>query len=365
MIQPGKTLSLILGSYLGQRQGGAELQAHYLERKALQQRWHTHYCFLSDESNYENNSEVILHPIIIKKIWSKLGDIKYPYAGCLLKLLKRIQPDVIYQRGGLSFTGVCALYAKKSKCRFIFHIAHDRDLQVVSTPWHKPYLIPEVKLMQYGIRNADTIISQTNFQANQLVENYGRTAIVIPNAHPVPPNCKKSLDKIIILWIANWKPLKRPEIFVRLASKIMNKSKIRLIMLGRNDNYKELIAKGKANGIEVMGEIPNDQVNELLAEAHILVNTSKQEGFSNTFIQAWMRRVPVVSLRVDPDDILHRKKIGYCSGNFENLVQDTQKLITDNGLREAMGNRAREYAINHFSLENMTKILKIIENSSI
>jgi glycosyltransferase involved in cell wall biosynthesis len=362
MIKPDKTLSLILECYLGQCQGGAELQAHYLELVAIQQRWRTHYCFISTGGHYENNSESILHPITKKRIWHKLGDIKYPYAGFLLKILKQMKPDVIYQRCGLSLTGIAAFYAKKNNCRFVFHIAHDRDVQPLKIQWKKPYLIPEFMLMQYGIKNADTIIAQTQFQANQLLKNYGKTATVIPNAHPVPPNCKKNTDKIIILWIANWKSLKQPEIFIKLAEKIGNNDKVRLIMLGRNDNYGQLVTQARKNRIKVMGEIPNDEANALLESAHILVNTSKQEGFSNTFIQAWMRRVPVVSLSVDPDGILHRKKIGYCSGSFDKLVLDTQKLIIDQELRETMGTRAREYAIKHFSLENMEKILKIIEN---
>jgi glycosyltransferase involved in cell wall biosynthesis len=362
MIKHDKILSLILERHWEQYQGGAELQAHYLALAALRQKWNTHYCFLSNGSRYRNHSEVILHPITTQRIWSKLGNIKYPYSGCLMKKLKLLKPDVIYQRCGISFTGVAAYYAKKNNCRFVFHIALDKDVQPLIIPWQKPYLILEFKLMQYGIRNADIIIAQTKFQAKQLAENYGRTAIVIPNGHPVPPDCKKTMDKIIILWIANWKPRKQPEIFVRLAGEIANKKNVRFIMLGRNDNYTKLVAAAKENNIEVMGEIPNDHVNELLEDAHILVNTSKQEGFSNTFIQAWMRRVPVVSLSVDPDDILHGKGIGCCSGNFNKLVQDIKKLITDNVERENMGARAREYAINNYSLDNMDKILKIITN---
>ena len=50
------------------------------------------------------------------------------------------------------------------------------------------------------------------------------------------------------------------------------------------------------------------EVNALLEHTDLLVNTSDYEGFSNTFIQAWMRRVPVVSLRVDPDRLLSPRR---------------------------------------------------------
>ena len=362
MVEKRKKLAFILGSYWGQCQGGAELQAHYLAQEAQLRRWCTHYYFLSNKDKYKNDTKTILHPIPKKNIWNKLGNIKYPYAGILLRALNRLNPDVIYQRSGMAFTGVAAYYAQKNNCRFIFHVAKEEDVQPLVIPWKRFYLMPELKLMQYGIRKADIIIAQTYMQAKQLAENYGKTAVVIPNGHPVPQDCKKDKAEIIILWIGNWKTVKRPEIFVRLVEKIGFLKKIRFIMLGRTDKYDDLVIKARNNNIEVLGEIPNDKVNKLLETAHILINTSAQEGFSNTFIQAWMRRVPVISLQVDPDAILKNKGIGCCSGNFLKLVQDTIRLITDNVEREHMGAIAREYAIKNHSLDNMNKILRLIES---
>jgi len=360
MPETGKKLAFILGSYWEQCQGGAELQAHFLDREAQRQGWSTHYFFLSNNDKYRNDSKTILHPIVRKNLWNKLGNIKYPYAGNLLRALNRLKPDIIYQRSGMAFTGVAAYYAQKNNCRFIFHVAKENDVQPLFIPWKRFYLIPEFKLMQYGIRKADIIIAQTQMQAKKIAKNYGKTAIVIPNGHPVPQDCIKTNAEIIILWIGNWKPVKQPEIFVRLAGKIRSMKKFRFIMLGRTNKYDELVVKARRNNIEVMGEISNDKVNELLENAHILINTSKHEGFSNTFIQAWMRRVPVISLHVDPDAILQREGIGYCSGSFIKLIHDTERLIEDNVERENMGARARKYAIKNHSSDNMDKILKLM-----
>jgi glycosyltransferase involved in cell wall biosynthesis len=73
-----------------------------------------------------------------------------------------------------------------------------------------------------------------------------------------------------------------------------------------------------------------------------------------------MRKVPVVSLQVDPDNVLEKEGIGICSGNFEQLVKDTHKLITDDSLRNQMGNKARAYAIKNHSLKNMDKIIDLM-----
>jgi glycosyltransferase involved in cell wall biosynthesis len=41
--------------------------------------------------------------------------------------------------------------------------------------------------------------------------------------------------------------------------------------------------------VDYLGARRQREVNELLARAHVLVNTSITEGYPNTFIQAWQR----------------------------------------------------------------------------
>ena len=314
-------LLLFLPSYYEESMGGAELQTKYLAQCAINKNFDINYLFLSNGSRHINPLGLNLISLPKKFIYHKLGNIFYPYACTFLNMLKKVRPDVIYNRAGTAFTGIAAFYAKKNNCRLVFHIAHDRDVDANPTLLSKPYLYPEKKLLQYGIRNANAIIAQTHFQDRLLQQSYHRSATaVIQNAHPVPIDCLKTNDLIKVIWIANWKPVKQPDIFVKLAKKMADIPNVRFIMMGRTKRYPKLVVEASKCGVEVLGEIPNSKVNELLTQSHILVNTSKQEGFSNTFIQAWMRKVPVVSLQVDPDDVLKKREIGYCSGNFQKLI---------------------------------------------
>ena len=131
-------------------------------------------------------------------------------------------------------------------------------------------------------------------------------------------------------------------------------------MIGRINQYHEIMYRAIENKIEVTGEIPISEVNKILSQSHLLINTSEMEGFSNTFIQAWMRKVPVISLNVDPDNILRQKHLGFCSGNFTQLVKDTRLLIKNHLLREKMGSNARQYAVENHSLDNIDKIVDIL-----
>jgi glycosyltransferase involved in cell wall biosynthesis len=82
------------------------------------------------------------------------------------------------------------------------------------------------------------------------------------------------------------------------------------------------------------------------------------EGFPNTYIQSWLREVPVASLTVDPDNILVRNGIGFCSGSYNQLRNDVQKLLESPSLREKMGKKAREYALKNHDMTRNASIMK-------
>ena len=360
---PPQKLFFILDNYWGACQGGAELQAYFLEQTALALGWETGYFFLGQKEDNRLNTRTRLFPVTRKPLWTKLKDIKYPYALKLWRILSHEKPDAIYQRCGSAMTGIAAFYAQQAGCRFVFHIASDRDVRPFKCSLKTLPLIPEMKLLEYGIKKAGTIVAQTRFQADLIQYRFNRSPVVIPNAHPVPPDCQKQVDPLIILWIGNWKSVKQPEIFIHLAQKILNQFSIEMIMVGRIGNYESLAEQARQLQIRITGEIPNHRVNTLLEKAHLLINTSEHEGFSNTFIQAWMRRVPVISLQVDPDNIIQDHQLGRCSKNFNTLVSDTIELLQNHSLRETMGAKARNFATANFALDNMNKLMSLISHT--
>jgi glycosyltransferase involved in cell wall biosynthesis len=92
-----------------------------------------------------------------------------------------------------------------------------------------------------------------------------------------------------------------------------------------------------------------------------VVNTSRVEGFPNTFIQAWARLVPVISLTVDPDGVIEKQRLGFRSGDFSQLVSHTRTLIRDQNLAEEMGRNGRLYGEKEHDLaENAHKLDQLL-----
>ncbi len=359
----------MLPSYYEEMIGGSEYQSYLFAKEAKQRGHKVHYLFTSRRSDYENPLGIDLHPIDRLRIRRTFGSTRFLYRRRLLRILDEIRPDVVYCRNDTSWVGIAALYAKKHKdCKSILHIPHVRAIipRPLYTLWRRPFDILEKYWLEYGVRNVTTIVAHAHSQASLLQDNYGRSSETILKMQPEPTEAISKTGPLTVIWVANLKPPKRPELFVDLARALQNESNARLIMIGKaaQSRYVTKIRDQVAQcpNIEFLGEQPIGEVNRLLAESHILVNTCLPEGLPNTFVQAWMREVPVVSMDWDPDDILKNHRLRLLSGSFDNMVKDVLDLLTDDLRRERMGKRAREYALEHHSAsKNMNKLMDLVE----
>jgi glycosyltransferase involved in cell wall biosynthesis len=103
------------------------------------------------------------------------------------------------------------------------------------------------------------------------------------------------------------------------------------------------------------------EVNELLARSHIFVNTSTLEGFPNTFIQAWLREVAVVSLTVDPDHVLQESRVGILAQSEPGMLQAVRSLIDHPDIRAAYVKRGKDHALAIHSPQNTQALIGLVD----
>jgi glycosyltransferase involved in cell wall biosynthesis len=370
-IVSGKTrLCIVTPAHSKSYPGGAEYQIDCLI-EAL--RRHERYEIFYLAARISDMDEPRAYQIV--KIGDRTHAPRFGYltqAVPLYRALRRLQPQIIYQRVACGYTGIAAFYARRHAATLVWHVAHDSDLNPqASLDGRNPVRrFLEKRSVEYGIRHARHIVTQTRQQARLLEQNYQRSAsAVIPNFHPVPREIIDKSGAIRVLWVANLKPWKQPEVFVRLAVAMRDLANVRFIMIGSAQTGRGDRAWGESlmrqieavPNLDYLGPRSQDEVNGLLANAHLFVNTSVAEGFPNTFIQSWMRKVPVVSLNVNPDGVFDREAVGICAGSEEGLVGAARLLITDNRLRAQFAHRAHDYAIVNHSPRNADALIQLFD----
>jgi len=269
----------------------------------------------------------------------------------LIREMRRINADIYYQAGGIPaiVSLACKIFGKK----FIYSIAS--DWQVFSTKENvildRKYrnTVPFFSLLgnYLDIHLANSIIVQSLSQKHQLTENYKRHSTLIKMSFPLPADATPvKPHPPIIIWVGAFAPVKQPLLFVQLAQCF---PEIQFFMIGGdsadivlNESVKQH-AKRVPN-LKLLGAVPFSEIGFYYRNASLLINTSMYEGFPNSFVQAWMYYVPVLSLNANPDNILTRYNVGIVSGDYNRMISDLGRLLEDPILREKMGQNGRNYA---------------------
>ena len=360
-------LCIVTPAHSGAQTGGAEYQINCLiDELAATSRYEIFYLARLVDLAY------VPHGYQIVQVGHTNRPPRFGYitdAVPLYRALRHLHPDVIYQRVACGHTGIAAYFARRHGARMIWHVAHDSDVmrESVIDGGNPLRRLMEKASIRYGIRHVQGIVTQTRHQAQLLAANFGRQAdAVIPNFQPPPVEPVDKADSVTVLWIGSLKPWKQPEAFVRLAAACRDLQAVRFVLVGGGSDgtrwHEGLMRQiGVTDNLEYVGALSQVEVNRALARAHIYVNTSLYEGFPNTFIQAWMREVPVLSLHVDPDGVLEREQLGGCAGSEPRLAQLVRKLVVNEPLRRAMGARCRGYANQHHSMANVGRLVELIE----
>ena len=270
----------------------------------------------------------------------------HPRLTGMIAALREIDADVYYQSPAGAATGITAWFCRRHGKRFISRIASDLACipgKQLIRYWR------DRKIYEYGLRNADLIVAQSEQQRSLLQRNYGLKSEVLDMAVEMPsgPQPEKDID---VLWVSNLRPVKRPEIVLELAQRL---PEVRFTLAGGalpgTDEYFRTVTEAAKSipNLTCPGAVPYTDVGTMFSRAKIFLNTSQIEGFPNTFLQAWVRGVPVVAF-FDPDSQIKQRQLGHTATDLEDMVRAIVRLLQDHEERERIGERARAYAIAQF-----------------
>lgn len=186
----------------------------------------------------------------------------------------------------------------------------------------------------YGMAHAHELVVQTEHQQTLVRERLHRESTLIRN--PAPMGTRSAARRAPeyggrILWIGRVDPNKRPDEALALAEALPHRS---VIMVCNNieANNPGLIHRlqERFSNLMLVDQVPLPDVDDLFRFSDVLVNTSVVEGYPNTFLQAGMHGLPIVSMLVDPDGVLRSFGCGrVANGTREDFVRCVEDLLND------------------------------------
>lgn len=285
----------------------------------------------------------------------------HPRASRLVRALAAADADIYYQSPAGANTGITAWYCRMTGRKFIFRVASDSDVE--QEHGRIPFARDRM-LYDFGLKRADVIAAQTETQARLLRENHDLDSTIINMMVEPPSRHAKPVTKDIdVLWVSNLRALKRPELVLELARQLPD---IKFTLAGgpmpRGQTYFDDVAAAAARlpNVTMLGPVRYADTGALFDRARLFLNTSSIEGFPNTFLQAWIRAVPVVSF-FDPDGIVQRLQLGRIATSLDDMREALKGLLDVDAYRDNLGRRARDFAAREFTSSVAARYLELFE----
>jgi glycosyltransferase involved in cell wall biosynthesis len=266
----------------------------------------------------------------------------------LLTLIFRHGGQVCLTSCGGGILGRIAMLKRVRQFKVVFRFANDFDTD--PDYLRKAGALLVNRLYLYGLKHADCLVTQTSIQQRLLREKMGYGSIVIRNGFEIR-SMGRLMKKAYILWVASASPVKRPSFFIQLAQ-LLPEKKFIMIMPGNGETAENTLSE--ADGVKnltVIRGVPFSQSQKWYDEAEWFVNTSTFEGFPNSFLQAFLAMTPVLSMCINPDNILDREGLGFICNDDLSLAASIIRE-TDEETRLSIGQRGLAHVIANYDVRD-------------
>lgn len=323
--------------------GGAEVQQVELAKELKRRCYNISFITYGETlKDVEQIDGIEVWPAYNRSDVNKLSSLSK--ALCIWRKMKEVNADIYFHRAGCpGMTSTFGIFHKKKTINSI-----SSNIELTSNFNFKKDNIRQI-LGKIGnwldIKLSDIVVSQSLFQKSKLKNRYKVDSILIKNAFKIPSQADIVQLDDFVLWVGTIRKVKQPSLFLKIAEHFPEH---KFLMIGGVGESLELFeeiknASNKIQNLKFEGFVTRDKIFDYYKKAIFLVNTSKTEGFPNVFLEAWLCFLPVISLNVDPDDIISKYKLGCHSVTFNRMINDIRNLLKSKELLVEMGKNGRKY----------------------
>lgn len=320
--------------------GGAEVEQVHLG-KELHSRGYT-VCFVTyayGDKSIKSADGIEIIQTYPRELAGKISVLE-KYVS-VFSALKSANADLYFHESGA--VGVLPFFRLFTAAKVAYRVPSDTVVLLESLSGRLS--VPSSFAHRLEFQRSDAVFVQNCFQKEMLMQRFSVNSFLIKNGLPLPVSSQQKPKPPVVLWVGSISEIKRPQLFLDLAKSLPY---ARFEMIGGRGSPPELydeiaVAASKLPNMKFHGFIPYNQVIDFFKNASIFVNTSRMEGFPNTFIQAWANFVPIVSIAIDPDNVIRENRLGFVSGDFDQLVSNVGMLLRDDSLRATYAQNSRSY----------------------
>lgn len=280
----------------------------------------------------------------------------HPRLSSLWLTMRAVDADIYYQRGSEMHTGVVAAFCRRYRKQSVFAGASNADFYP-DIPWIR--YRRDKWLFEYGLQHIGAVVVQNAAQQQLCWENYRRDSTLIRSCYPESFGHADPAGSI--LWVGTIRKIKSPERFIELASFL---PEYRFTMIGgpggsdaESQRYYESIrrqAEALPN-LAFLGFVHPADVEQHFDRARIFVNTSDTEGFPNTFLQAWSRGIPTVSL-FDPGSVEDGQFVSSTAPDIKGMSEMVRALNCNDAYWRETSERCHKHCKQNHSLDSVLEV---------
>ncbi len=168
----------------------------------------------------------------------------------------------------------------------------------------------------FAIKNATTIVCQTNYQQRMLQQHFQRDGVVIPTSiDPLPWQSATVNTGDYVLWVGRYDTFhKRPRLAIEIARRLPEIPFVMVVNLSDPAVHDEIVATLPDN-VELVDYVAAEEMPSMFGRSRLFLSTGSAdyEGFPRVLLQATAAGKPIVSLD-DFDGFIRASRAGTVTG---------------------------------------------------
>lgn len=317
----------------GRNKGGGELQIALLA-KCLASAGH-HVTLI--DSKFDE-ATALINGVSVKGVpgWNDGVKILRMFIRRIPKLYKALldeRADIYYVRIQSHWNLIPYLAARKLRAIFVIGCAHDLEAGKFWARFHYYYLTnrdiyrlisvawPTEMVTPYLFRHAQVVVAQHDGQAALFLQKGIRSKVFANIVEVEDLQTRQSSKKEGFVVVGSLDVNKGLRELAHIA-KSTPEAKFTVIGRPRGRSSGPLVELLKSlSNVNYLGGLDHNSTIDEIGKSKALVSTSRFEGFPNIFLEAWAVGIPVLSLWVNPGDVINKHQLGICfNGDVSKLI---------------------------------------------